>query len=355
MPQHRSRRRRSKGAGVIDLFCGAGGLSHGFLQEGFPILAGYDIDEACRYPFETNNRAPFFATDVAKLKGAELRKLYPRQQPSILVGCAPCQPFSTYNQGNDDPKWRLLQSFARIIEEARPDVVSMENVPALTRFDKGRTFASFERRLVKAGYQVWWDVVDAQAYGVPQTRRRLVLLGSRLGPIELIPPEFAPKDYKTVKHAISDLPRLKAGAYNRKDPMHRASGMSELNLQRIKASKPGGTWRDWDGDLVTECHTKGTGRGYVSVYGRMAWGEPSPTLTTQFYGFGNGRFGHPTQDRALSLREGAIIQTFPPDYAFVEPGAPVSFKTIGRLIGNAVPVALGRAVAKSVAAHLAKA
>jgi DNA (cytosine-5)-methyltransferase 1 len=120
----------------------------------------------------------------------------------------------------------------------------------------------------------------------------------------------------------------------------------------MAASKPGGTWRDWDEDLVAECHQVDTGRGYASVYGRMSWDEPSPTITTQFFGFGNGRFGHPDQDRALSLREGAMLQGFPQDYQFVDPGKPVQFKKIGRLIGNAVPVKLANAIAAAVREHL---
>lgn len=349
----RTKDAKAKVASVVDLFCGAGGLSYGFIKEGFDVVGGYDIDEACRYPFEANNRAPFIACDVSKLDGRALRRQFQPRTPKVLVGCAPCQPFSTYNQKNADPKWRLLHAFSRIIEEARPDVVSMENVPALIRFSNGTTFARFEKRLLKAGYDVWWDIVDAPAYGVPQTRRRLVLLASRLGSIELVPPIRTPKQYKTVESAIGHLPKLRAGGVDRNDPLHRASGMSAINLRRIRSARPGGTWRDWDERIVAACHTKGTGRGYSSVYGRMRADEPSPTLTTQFFGFGNGRFGHPTQHRALSLREGALLQTFPPNYRFVAPGEEIAFKTIGRLIGNAVPVALARAIARSVKAHLA--
>ncbi len=120
----------------------------------------------------------------------------------------------------------------------------------------------------------------------------------------------------------------------------------------MASAKPGGTWRDWDPDLVTPCHRAESGRGYSSVYGRMEWGEPSPTITTQFYGFGNGRFGHPEQNRALSLREGAMLQGFPREYQFVAPGGEVHFKVVGRLIGNAVPVKLATAIAGAVRRHI---
>jgi DNA (cytosine-5)-methyltransferase 1 len=134
--------------------------------------------------------------------------------------------------------------------------------------------------------------------------------------------------------------------------MHQSSKLSETNLRRIRQSTPGGTWRDWTSDLQLTCHQKDTGRSYPSVYGRMYWDEPSPTITTQFYGLGNGRFGHPEQDRALSLREGAILQSFPPDYAFVQDAQHFKIKKLGIQIGNAVPVELGRAIGQSILQHL---
>ena len=148
------------------------------------------------------------------------------------------------------------------------------------------------------------------------------------------------------------LPRLKHGDVDDTDPLHRASRLSETNAKRMTAAKPGGTWRDWDPKLVTPCHKAETGKGYSSVYGRMSWAAPSPTITTQFFGFGNGRFGHPEQDRALSLREGALLQGFPQDYQFVPPGERVHFKKVGRLIGNAVPVHLAGAIARAVRKHI---
>jgi len=178
-------------------------------------------------------------------------------------------------------------------------------------------------------------------YGLAQHRPRLVMLASRLGPIELIDPKQLKWRSYTVKEAIGDLPALKAGETDKEDPLHQAGSLSPLNLERIRASHPGGSWRDWDTDLVADCHKKTTGKTYPSVYGRMSWDEPAPTITTQFYGFGNGRFGHPEQDRAISLREGAILQSFPKSYKFKAPGKPIYIKTIGRLIGNAVPVKLG--------------
>ena len=336
---------------MIDLFCGVGGLSHGFLQEGFSIACGYDSDEACRYAFERNNKAPFVRKDVTLLKGEEIKEEFFSSLPRILIGCAPCQPFSTYTQALDDPKWELLAEFARLIKETKPDVVSMENVPRLVRFMDGRVFDSFVRGLRGGGYRVVWDVLFCPEYSIPQSRSRLVLIASKHGVPTLPKPTCEPESYRTARDAIGDMPALEAGAIDPVDSLHRASELSERNLQRIRASAPGGTWRDWRDDLVTDCHKRRSGKGYSSVYGRMVWDEPAPTMTTQFYGFGNGRFGHPEQDRGLSLREGALIQTFPRWYAFVPPDGDVEFTTIGRMVGNAVPVELGRAVATAIKSH----
>ena len=246
------------------------------------MAAGIDVDESCRYPFEFNNRAPFIRADVRALSGGRVSELFEPGAVSVLVGCAPCQPFSAYNQKNSDPNWQLLGHFARIICDVRPTIVSMENVPALLRFRKGRVFEEFRDCLEKQGYHVFSKVVRAADYGVPQTRQRLVLLASRLGPISLISPTHEANEYVSVRDAIGDLPRLAAGAVDPADGLHRASSLSSTNLKRMKASRAGGTWRDWDEDLVTTCHTKTTGRSYSSVYGRMTWDEPSPTITTQF-------------------------------------------------------------------------
>jgi DNA (cytosine-5)-methyltransferase 1 len=339
-------------ASVIDLFCGAGGLSHGFKNEAFKLAAGIDIDEACRFPYEQNNNAPFLRKDVGKLTAKEIDELFLPEAKRVLVGCAPCQPFSTYNQKNEDPNWKLLHAFGDIIEASLPDVVSMENVPRLLAFRGGAVFDEFVAKLKACEYHVVWDVLYGPDFGLAQTRSRLVLLASRLGPISLPTPTHDPDSHRTVRDEISALPPLSHGEVDHDDPLHRASRLSEKNVRRIESAKPGGTWRDWDDDLVADCHRVATGKGYSSVYGRMSWTAPSPTITTQFYGFGNGRFGHPEQNRALTLREGALLQGFPHEYQFSRPGETMHFKRIGRLIGNAVPVHLASAIARAVKSHL---
>lgn len=345
-------RRRRVTASVVDLFCGAGGLSYGFKSEAFRLAAGVDIDETCRFPFEQNNEAPFVRKDVDKLTAADLNSLFAPDATRVLVGCAPCQPFSTYNQKNVNPDWKLLGSFGDLIDAARPDVVSMENVPRLLAFRDGDVFAAFVATLRAADYHVVWDILFGPDFGLAQTRSRLVLLASRLGPITLPLPTHDAKNYRTVRDEIGALPKLGHGEADEADPLHRASRLSPINAKRIASAKPGGTWRDWEADLVAPCHQVATGKGYASVYGRMRWSVPSPTITTQFFGFGNGRFGHPEQNRALSLREGALLQGFPRNYQFVAPGDSIHFKKVGRLIGNAVPVKLAGAIAQAVKVHI---
>ena len=343
-------RRRAASASVVDLFCGAGGLSHGFVLEGVPVVLGIDMDEACGYPFERNNGGTFAAADVSGLSGDALKDAFTPGAFRILAGCAPCQPFSTYTQARRDTRRTLVGEFARMVEETRPDVVAMENVRRLRMFDGGSLLADFERRLASVGYDVSVSDVDCADYGVPQSRKRLVVLASRHGPLAL---GTSPSGVRaTVRDAIAHLPPLRAGETDGGDPLHASARLSDVNSKRIRASRPGGTWRDWPEELRLACHRRKTGEGYASVYGRMSWDEPSPTVTTQFYGFGSGRFGHPEQDRALTLREGALLQSFPDGYRFVPEGGKANFGTVGRLIGNAVPVALGRAIARAVMAHL---
>ena len=340
---------------VVDVFCGLGGLAYGLKAEGFGIAAGIDIDERCRFAFETNTGARFLRRSVEDVTTEELSALFVPKQPRILVGCAPCQPFSVYNQKNDDPNWHLLEAFASIVARVKPDVVSMENVPRLLKFRGGAVIANFCETLERLGYEVSYRTVFCPDYGLPQRRSRLVLLASLHGPLELEAENCAPGEYRTVADAIGHLPALAAGEADAQDSIHVASGLSAINLKRIRASTPGGTWADWPDDLVAKCHQKGTGSGYVSVYGRMRWDEPAPTITTQFYGFGNGRFGHPDQDRAISLREGALLQSFPMSYRFAPPGHRVEMATLGRMVGNAVPIVLALAIARSISRHLADA
>ena len=340
---------------VIDLFCGAGALTHGFFLEDFNIVAGLDADKSCRYAYVTNNpRTLFIGKRIEDVSADELARLYPEGHVKILIGCAPCQPYSSYTKGKQgqDEKWNLLSNFSDLISKIKPDVVSMENVPDLANFKKGEIYQEFVERLDEDYNVTKYPEVFCPDYGIPQRRKRLVLFGSKFGELELLKETCAPDKFKKVKDAIGDLGRLEAGETSQNDPYHKASGLSDLNLQRIRASVPGGTWRDWPDDLVARCHQEKRGKGYASVYGRMKWDDLSPTITTQCHGFGNGRYGHPEQDRAISLREAARLQTFPDYYKFVPPDSPHYMTRVARFIGNAVPVELAKVIAKSIKQHL---
>ncbi len=330
-------------------------------MEDFNVVAGLDADESCQYAYETNNPGTtFIGKRIEDIKFAELAPLYPEGHVKILIGCAPCQPYSSYNKRYNkripdrDEKWKLLSNFSDLISKIQPDIVSMENVPDLVNFNNGKIYQDFVNRLDKDYTVTPYPAVYCPDYGIPQQRRRLVLLASKLGKLELVPPTHKPEQYKTVKDAIGGLDSLEAGQTSQDDPYHKASGLSDLNLRRMKKSKPGGTWKDWPEGLVAECHQRKSGSTYSGVYGRMRWDGLSPTITTQCYGFGNGRFGHPDsgQNRAISLREAARLQTFPDDYKFVPPEGPHHFTTIARFIGNAVPVDLAKVIAQSIKKHI---
>ena len=316
------------------------------------VVAGVDIEPKCRFPYETNNAARFIEADVRQMTGTDLRALWGGKHVTLLAGCAPCQPFSTYSRSarptQYDEKWHLIAEFARLAQESTPDFITVENVPQLADHPVFQELLSTLDR-----YHVWWDIIQCVDYGVPQTRKRLVLLASRFGQIKLVPPRLATcHRLPTVRRTISHLHRLKAGETHPDDPLHSASSLSELNTRRIRASSAGGTWRDWPPELRADCHRRDTGETYPSVYGRMEWDAPAPTITTQCFGYGNGRFGHPEQDRAISLREAAMLQTLPRTYRLLAPGERPTFAVLGRLIGNAVPVRIGEVVAQSLVDHV---
>lgn len=336
---------------AVDLFCGAGGLSYGLQEAGVAVAAGVDIDPACQYPFESNIESPFLEKDIRDLTAEHLRPLWQHGDFRLLAGCAPCQPFSPHRRGRDtssEEQWSLLTEFGRLLQEAEPELVTMENVP---RIGSSKVFQDFVKLLASLGYKVDFRSCNGLDYGLAQQRRRLVLLGSRLGPIGVPNGKSKGKAPRTVRDEIGTLPKLKSGASDPQDPLHRTRGLSEINLKRIRASTPGGTWEQWPENLRSPCHRKKSGATFRNVYARMEWDKPSPTITTLSYNFGTGRFGHPEQDRGLSLREAAMLQGFPSTYRFVPPDEPVYFHPLGRLIGNAVPPPLGRAVGEAVWTH----
>lgn len=340
---------------AIDLFCGAGGLTHGLMQAGIEVEAGIDIDRQAEYAYVQNNPGTeFLLWDLSRKNSRSIGKLFRPDKIRLLAGCAPCKPFSKLTNGiKHHEDWDLLDCFGRFVRGILPDLVTMENVPELA--DRGEEiFKRFVGILDRHDYSIDWRVVNCADYGVPQSRRRLVLLASRLGSIK-IPENPYPdqRQWKTVRQTIGDLRPLKIGESDPDDPLHGAPLLSDLNLRRLQATPHnGGTRKDWPDNLVLGCHRKKSGERYFSIYGRMWWDKPAPTMTTLCTGIGNGRFGHPEQDRSITLREAALFQSFPRRYAFWPPDQILNKSAVSKLIGNAVPPKLGKALGEAIIGHI---
>ncbi|MCE9572520.1 MAG: DNA cytosine methyltransferase [Deltaproteobacteria bacterium] len=340
---------------AVDLFCGAGGLTHGLLQAGIRVEAGIDLDPFAEHAYVTNNAsARFLRWDISRKYSPSIAKLFSGNKIRLLAGCAPCQPFSKLTNGiKRHRSWDLLDNFARFIESIKPELVTMENVPELAQ--RGReVLDTFLKTLERCRYNVDWRVVNCTEYGAPQSRRRLVLLASRLGPITIPQGRYnSPEQWRTVRQAIGALPSINAGDQHPDDRLHVAALLSPLNAKRIRATPhDGGTQRDWPPKLRLACHQRASGARYKAIYGRMWWDKPAPTMTTLCNGIGNGRFGHPDQDRAITLREAALLQTFPSSYEFWEPTREVNRKAVTRMIGNAVPPELARSLGVALLEHV---
>lgn len=339
-----------------DFFSGCGGVSRGFVDVGImPVFAAeWDADAAAT--FRLNFPAVTVAErDIRELGVDEVRAVLPPpgERVRLFVGCAPCQPFAGHSSALSDSDRRvsLLLEFLRFVRALDPELVFVENVPGVRHLAAARgPLAEFVVELSRT-HHVVCDTVSAADYGVPQTRRRFVLLASRLGPIDLPPPTHGPgvgRPHATVRDWIGDLPPLVAGQTHPVVDGHRTMRLSDRNLARIRATPEGGDRRDWPAHLWPVCH-RGGFDGHPDVYGRLWWDRPAPTLTTKCASYSNGRFGHPDQDRALSVREAARLQTFPDGFGFCG-----SLTAQARQIGNAVPVALARCVGRHLVEHVAQ-
>ena len=333
---------------AIDLFCGIGGLTFGLQEAGIRVVAGLDNDSTCRFSYEKNNKTEFVEGDISDYDFENMSEMYSEGSIRVLVGCAPCQPFSSLTRAikTKCEKWGLLKQFFRAVQVLKPDVISIENVVGIMTTS---VFNQFVEDLAEMGYFVSFGEIRCADYGIPQIRRRMILLASKFDKIEIPESTHSKDEYVTVQDAIGELPHIKAGQTDEKDSMHRTRNLSDLNLERIRNSTPGGTWRDWDKRLLPKCYLKESGKGYGPVYGRMKWDKVAPTITTQFSTYGCGRFGHPEQDRALSVREASIIQTFPKNYIFDKN---LGMRTLGCHVGNAVPPKLGAVIGKAIQKHI---
>jgi DNA (cytosine-5)-methyltransferase 1 len=336
---------------VADFFCGCGGTSAGLRLAGMEIALGVDFEPRASETFRRNfDEAKFVERDIAEIDPADIAEgLGEDDGPLLISACAPCQPFSSFvGHRPVDPRRSLLLRLLPFIRALEPSFVFVENVPGLkaARANAG-TFARFCKALRDEGYHVASEVVDCRHYGIPQRRRRLVILASRLGPIN-VPRRTHGRDgeheLSTVWEWIGDLPRIDAGQIHPKVPNHQASAVTEINLRRLRATPPGGGRADWPRDLWLDCHKSHS--GHSDVYGRMHADAPAPALTTKCTSISNGRFGHPYQDRPISVREAACLQTFPRDFVFSG-----SIKSATRQVGNAVPVLLAQRMGEAFVSH----
>lgn len=333
---------------AVDFFCSVGGVSLGFQQAGIDVLGGIDIDESCKETYEKNIKAKFLPADVSNLDKKEISKFFKirrNQNNLIFVGCSPCQYYSNIKTDKKKSKNTrlLLADFQEFVEFYRPGYVFIENVPGLDKNPES-PLGKFKTALTENGYVFDDDVLNAKYFGVPQNRRRYVLVATRIKKrIEL--PKEDRENIKTVKQAIGDytkFPPIEQGANDSSAYIHSAARLTKINLKRIKCTPHNGGGRlDWkDKQLQPACYTNHD--GHTDVYGRLHWDKPSPTITTRFISYSNGRYGHPEQDRAISLREGATLQSFPEDFIFYSN----SQGTVAKMIGNAVPPKLAESIGK---------
>lgn len=343
--------------GVIDLFSGCGGSALGFQQADFSIKVAVDIDKGASASFKANfPDCIVFPSDITYLSGRELLKAggFKNGKEVVLIACPPCQGFSSARRNSQrltDPRNKLIYEFLRIVEEIKPLAFVLENVPGLATGIGKPLFLLILQKLHELGYQTVYDVVNAADYGVPQKRKRLVLIGTNNPNIRLAFPPKTNTDpsvsdelpaWITVKDVIKNLPPIKAGEKHSGDPLHASASLAKINLKRIKNTPhDGGDRTSWPEELVLKCH-KGK-IGHKDVYGRMKWNSPSPTMTGGCGMISKGRFGHPEQDRAISLREAARLQTFPDTFKFMG-----NFGQIAEQIGNAVPPLLAKRAADAL-------
>lgn len=335
----------------IDSFCGAGGLGLGLQRAGFNILLSFDIDDKCIQSFAANNKYfhhPAAAVDIAEmLNGKLLHKCgFKRGELFLLAGGPPCQGFSIQRRGSDvDTRNNLVLKYGQLIDELYPYYFVMENVTGIA----GKRGKTILQQLIddveKLGYCVHVNLLDAQDYGVPQRRKRYIIVGERKDIVSNYEPPRPTGVRRTVRDVIEYLPVPPDDGTDHPDiPLHRRDKLSDINIKRINALKEGQGRDDLPKELLADCHKIDSSViGYRNVYGRMAWDGVAPTITARFDSFTRGKFGHPDQPRSISLREGALLQTFPADFLFS--GNKVD---IARQIGNAVPPLLAEYIGRSI-------
>lgn len=341
---------------AVDFFCGGGGMSYGMQKAGINVLAGIDNDENCRETYIANIRkAKFIKADVFNLEERDLEEnlsLSRNDDQLILIGCSPCQFWSIINtdKRKSEKSKNLLVEFERFVKYFNPGYVVVENVPGVLRKKTESGLESFIIWLKNNNYSVHFKVHNTEDYRVPQSRRRFTLIANRVTNIELEP--IKSKKKLTVRDVLgpdNGFPMVDAGYKDKTRFNHTVSGLNEITLRRLsKVEKNGGNRFGFadDPELQLSCFT-GKDGSFIDTFGRLWWDKPSPTITTKFFSVSNGRFVHPEENRALSLREGATLQSFPKSFEFKS----TSIAKTARLIGNAVPPEYARRIGKAIINH----
>jgi len=335
----------------VDSFSGAGGLSLGLGNAGFEVLLSFDIDKRCVETIQSNPKYfthPALCEDIRNMLDGRLLGTIGLKQGELflLAGGPPCQGFSVQRIGKDtDSRNELVLLYGKLIDEVRPMFFVMENVSGIQGKRGNMILAELIKRMNSIGYHVHKHLVDAENYGVPQRRKRILLIGERIdiGSTYTFPEPTGERH--TVRETIAFLPPPpENGKPHRDYPLHRRDRLSEKNLKRIRALKQG-QGRDYlPKELLADCHKVDSSIiGHRNVYGRMSWDDVAPTITARFDSFTRGLFGHPDQARSISLCEGALLQTFPLDFMFT--GSKIE---IARQIGNAVPPKLAKIIGESI-------
>jgi DNA (cytosine-5)-methyltransferase 1 len=339
---------------AVDFFCSGGGMSYGMQQAGIKIVAGIDSDSTCKDTYISNIKdASFILADVFDLKESDLEQRLSLQRNDdnlILIGCSPCQFWSIINTTREKSQRskNLMKEFRRFVEYFMPGYVVVENVPGVLRRQEESGLGDFIIWLQRNGYIVNSGIHEVSEYGVPQHRKRFTLIANRVTSRFIEPGKSTGKKL-TVRDVLGErngFPKVEAGHKDNTAFMHTVAGLEDINIKRLKLTeKDGGTRLAYADDpkLAPQCH-KYNKDSFRDTYGRMWWDRPSPTITTRFFSISNGRFAHPEEDRGISLREGAVLQSFPKSYIFKT----TSIANTARMIGNAVPPKYAEAIGKAI-------
>ncbi len=329
---------------AIDFFCSGGGMTYGMRKAGIDVIAGIDNDPDVKDTYEKNNPGTkFIQADVFELKEIDLSKytgINKNDDNLILIGCSPCQYWSIIqtDKKKSQKSKDLLKEFHRFVKFYNPGFVVVENVPGLEKKAEESGLKDFIDDLENRGYKVYWDVHKLNEYGVPQTRKRFSLIASRITENKIIPEKSTHnpivKDF-IGKH--NGFPKVQAGFKDTSKFQHSVAGLSKENLEGLSKTPKNG------GNTVKQ-RKYFKGKGFGDSYSRMSWDKPAPTITTKFFSISNGRFAHPEENRAISLREGATLQTFPKDYVFYAK----SMQANARMIGNAVPPEFAKRIGEAI-------